>query len=566
MMMAVIACEKEDDKTPVLGVNLNKRELAIEIGDTAHLKAIVLPEDATDQSITWESTMSAVATVSETGVITALSEGTTIVSVKTVDGGFQAECYVTVVPEPIHLTGITLNVTADTLDINCTLQLIATIEPGDATDQSVIWTSSDASVASVSNSGLVTALAGGQTTITATTNDGRFTATCEIWIRGVGTISEVMTRGFLETAGAKVGVDITTDASGIPYIALNAYDVTLSGDTKASAEVWRLGSGNNWTQFAGQVAITNDESFAPSIAIKDDGDVYIAYEYYNDDSDIRYDNNVVSYSSGGSWACLGGETSASLIKNGSTPLSGGSELAFKADGTLLIAQVSYGDGYVHYYNGSTWNSYNGYKTDSENFWAGGIDIACDGNTPYVSLRTSSGDGKTGVLYGNEANGITGQWNWLGGTYANPSNHDAQFQDAMISEASLAINSQGDVFTAYYSYSSPDNPIVVKKFADGASGWETIYSQDASSIQQVEVLVANDVLYLLIANNDDGIDIWKLNECGVWIYEGKTAKPDTYYNIKTVEGTDGQFFIAYECTYSLNGQVGVYKYTPYSLNK
>ena len=556
------ACEPEETDVAVTSITLNQEALTLEIGDTTTLVATISPKEATNKNIYWSTSAGGVATISDAGLVTAVSEGVAIITVRTEDGDFNAYCNITVVPEAIHVTGVSLDIIEDPLDINCTVQLTATVTPNDATDKSIIWSTSDASIASVSTSGLITGINGGLVTMTATTNDGDFTATCEVLVNGKGTISSIMDKGFLKTAGYNVGVDLAIDASGLPYLALNAYDAALNADTKASCEVWRLSSGTSWNQYGGRVAITDDEAYAPGIAIDQTGKVYVSHLYYDDINDDKYDANVVSYSTDGAWTYLGSGTS-SLIKDGSTTLNHGSELVIKEDGTLLIANMHYGDGRVHYWDGS-WKSYNGYKTDSENFWAGGIDIECFGNKPLVSVRTSSGTpGKTGVLYGNETNGVNGQWEWLGSSYASTSSQDCSFKDEKVNDASLAVNSKGDVFTAFIADYNGDRQVFVKKNISGT--WSQIFNMGNSSFspEQVEVVVANDIVYTLIVNYNDGIDIYRLTECGEWVLEGTTAKPDTYYNIDAIAGKNGEIFIGYQC--NANGKVGVFKYMPYSAN-
>ena len=83
-----------------------------------------------------------------------------------------------VVPQTV--TGVSLNQTELDLGINDTYQLIAQVEPDNAYNKVVDWSSSDPAIASVSVSGLVTAHSSGQTTITVTTDDGSFTASCLI--------------------------------------------------------------------------------------------------------------------------------------------------------------------------------------------------------------------------------------------------------------------------------------------------------------------------------------------------------------------------------------------------
>lgn len=88
-----------DNQTPstisVESVNLNTDSINLAIGETKTLTATIKPSDASDKSITWESSKVEVATVSD-GVITAVALGKSVIKVKTVDGNFVAECNVTV--------------------------------------------------------------------------------------------------------------------------------------------------------------------------------------------------------------------------------------------------------------------------------------------------------------------------------------------------------------------------------------------------------------------------------------------------------------------------------------
>lgn len=84
--------------------------------------------------------------------------------------------------DPIAVTGVSLNKTSDSISAGSTTQLTATVAPANATNKSVTWSSSNTSVATVSNTGLVSAKAEGSATITVTTADGGFTATCAITV------------------------------------------------------------------------------------------------------------------------------------------------------------------------------------------------------------------------------------------------------------------------------------------------------------------------------------------------------------------------------------------------
>jgi uncharacterized protein YjdB len=120
-----------------------------------------------------------VATVSSSGLVRAVAPGTAVITVTTNDGNKQANCNITV---SSNVTGVSLNITSQDMSINQTLQLTATVQPSNATDKSVSWSSSNASVATVSSSGLVKAVAPGMAVITVTTNDGNKRASCNITV------------------------------------------------------------------------------------------------------------------------------------------------------------------------------------------------------------------------------------------------------------------------------------------------------------------------------------------------------------------------------------------------
>ncbi|MDR0682794.1 MAG: Ig-like domain-containing protein [Dysgonamonadaceae bacterium] len=172
------------EEIAVTGVTLNKTAETLNIGKTLSLKATVDPANATNPAVTWSTSDEAVATVSETGTVTAVSVGAATITVTTEDGDFTATCEITVTP--IAVTGVILDKTAETLETGATLLLTATVAPADATNPAVTWSTSDEAIATVSETGLVTAVAKGTATITVTTEDGGFTATCEITISNVG--------------------------------------------------------------------------------------------------------------------------------------------------------------------------------------------------------------------------------------------------------------------------------------------------------------------------------------------------------------------------------------------
>ena len=164
---------------PVTGVTLSQTELSLVKGATATLRATVVPSDATNHKVRWSSNNTSVATV-ENGTVTAVSRGNAIITVTTEDGNHTARCEV-VVTAPVPAASVTLSQTELPLVKGATATLTATVVPSDATNQKVRWSSNNTSVATVEN-GTVTAVSGGNATITVTTEDGNHTATCEVTV------------------------------------------------------------------------------------------------------------------------------------------------------------------------------------------------------------------------------------------------------------------------------------------------------------------------------------------------------------------------------------------------
>ena len=162
-------------------VTLDKTAVEMFVGDEPiTLTATILPETTTDKTVSWTSSKTTVATVDEEGRVTAVANGTATITATAKDGsGKSATCSVTV---KTHVESVSLNKTKLTLYEGRTATLIATVTPSTATDKSVVWSSSDATVASVDQDGKVTGVKVGTAVITATTVDGAKTATCEVTV------------------------------------------------------------------------------------------------------------------------------------------------------------------------------------------------------------------------------------------------------------------------------------------------------------------------------------------------------------------------------------------------
>ncbi|MET3290435.1 UNVERIFIED_CONTAM: uncharacterized protein YjdB/alpha-tubulin suppressor-like RCC1 family protein [Brevibacillus sp. OAP136] len=179
-------CEIEVKPAPipiikVTGVTLDKTSMTLKVNETGQLNATVRPADATDKTVRWSTANSSIATVNANGTVTANARGKTTITVTTNDGNYQAICEVTVI-QAIPVTGVTLDPTSMTLGIGQSKKLTETVSPAEATDKAVTWSTTDRRIATVDADGTVTAVAPGKTTITVTTNDGQFQATCLVTV------------------------------------------------------------------------------------------------------------------------------------------------------------------------------------------------------------------------------------------------------------------------------------------------------------------------------------------------------------------------------------------------
>ena len=159
---------------------LNTAEAEITIGEKIQLETTIIPNDATNKSVTWSTTNEAVAIVDNNGMVSGVGVGTCQIKVTANDGsGRTSSCTVKV--NPIEICNITLNKKMSELIVGENLQLETSVLPNNATDKRVTWKSSNNSIATVDDNGLVTAVAYGQCNIIVSTVDGsNLKDTCQI--------------------------------------------------------------------------------------------------------------------------------------------------------------------------------------------------------------------------------------------------------------------------------------------------------------------------------------------------------------------------------------------------
>ena len=166
----------------VSSVSLDKTSVSLNVGESVTLAATVKPDNASDKTVTWSSSKTSVATVDANGKVTAVAEGNATITAKA--GDKTATCTVTVKKKVVAVSSISLDKTSLELKEGETATLIATVNPDNATNKAVTWSSDKTSVATVNASGKVTAVAEGTATITA--KAGGKTATCIISVKKAG--------------------------------------------------------------------------------------------------------------------------------------------------------------------------------------------------------------------------------------------------------------------------------------------------------------------------------------------------------------------------------------------
>lgn len=157
----------------VTSITLNKSELPLVKGASETLVATVKPDDATDKTVSWSSSNTDVASVDQTGKVTALAGGSAVITAKA--GEKEATCAVTVT---VPVESISLDKTSITLVEEQSTVITATVKPDDASDKTVTWSSNNPNVATVDQTGVVTAVGVGNAIITARIGDKA--ATCQV--------------------------------------------------------------------------------------------------------------------------------------------------------------------------------------------------------------------------------------------------------------------------------------------------------------------------------------------------------------------------------------------------
>ena len=157
--------ERVGDKTVTMGLN-----------QTRQLQVKITPSDTTNKNVQWTSSNNSVTTVDSNGVVTSKNSGSTIITATT-HNGLKTEFFIEV---ETPVTNITLNSNEINLNQGGTFKLDATVNPSNASNKNIKWISANESIATVDQSGNVTADVAGTTYISAVSADGKVVATCTV--------------------------------------------------------------------------------------------------------------------------------------------------------------------------------------------------------------------------------------------------------------------------------------------------------------------------------------------------------------------------------------------------
>ena len=299
---------------PVSGITLDETDINLEIGMEKSITVTIAPVDATNQEVLWSYSNTGVViidtnrgsfvpfwntysntgvvtidtnrgsfvpfwntysntdvvTVDSTGLVKAVGEGRTTITVTTVDGGKIAICEVTVTASAssaVPVSGVTLNTNTLEIEIDDSYTLGEIITPNNATDRGVTWTSDDDTVATVDNNGKVKAIKTGKAIITVTTVDGNFTATCEVTVTvptRPKTPSQIDTYTQIRPA-AKVTTSVTD-----VFLNKNTMSLTVGGSEVLVAAIVPTNSTNQdviWTSSDEMIAVVDSNGNITAIGV-----------------------------------------------------------------------------------------------------------------------------------------------------------------------------------------------------------------------------------------------------------------------------------------------------------
>ena len=233
----VASCSITIEKIPVSAtvITLNQQSASLFVGDTINLNVTFVPENTTEKNIEWSSSNTKVAQVSD-GLVSCLAQGNSIITATSANGK-SASCSISV--KSISVSSVTLSKTSIGItDNTIAVQLVATINPANASNQQCLWSSSNQNVATVDtqwdkpngNIAFIQPIGNGTTTITVTTMDGNKVAKCTVTVKDTSVVDFLNTATTITSYLSKIDSAL---AMADYYVSKN----TLSGMNSAVTEL-----------------------------------------------------------------------------------------------------------------------------------------------------------------------------------------------------------------------------------------------------------------------------------------------------------------------------------------
>lgn len=227
--------------SPVTGVSLDREEIVLTINQADQLIVSILPEDASDLRIIWDSSDVSIVTVSSDGKIMGLKAGTVEITAITLDGYFRASCTVIVKNLVTEITfgdpvlgdnGTPVTPSAD-LELGKNMQLVPNLIPADCDIPVLTWTSSNPAVALVGADGTVVGLTAGEATITVTSDNG---VSAEFIVRVVELEIPIQNIIVNPMMNLKIGKSAKLSISLLPVNTTEGYTIVSSNPSVVSVK------------------------------------------------------------------------------------------------------------------------------------------------------------------------------------------------------------------------------------------------------------------------------------------------------------------------------------------
>lgn len=222
-----VTAAAETPQETVSSIKLNKYSLTLYMNEEGEQLTATIQPASFAKSIVWNSSDTKVASVSDSGLVTAVGPGTCIISATAGDRHVSAT--VSVLAARVRVTGVSFGETKHEIPMRGTAVLTATVAPANATVKTLIWTSDDSGIASVSRTGIVTAVSVGTTKIHVTSVDGNHSAEVTVTVTAAPQLGDVNGDGYIDSADAMLCLRSAVGLKKLTEEQKSAADVNKDG-------------------------------------------------------------------------------------------------------------------------------------------------------------------------------------------------------------------------------------------------------------------------------------------------------------------------------------------------